>query len=66
MKNHNLRPKGSPSFPEVNKIVLPEVNAASPHKYERGCGRARGRGKFRGGGHNRFAPNVPYKNTPRH
>ena len=66
MKNHNLRPNGSTSFPEVNKTVFSEVNAPSSHKYGCGHGRVLGRGKFRGGGHNRYAPNVPYKNTPRY
>ena len=66
MKNHNLYPNGSTPIPEVNKTVFPEVNATSSHKYGHGHGGVRGGGKFRGGGHNRYAPNVVYKNTPRH
>ena len=60
IKNHNLRPNESTPFLKVNKIVFPEVNAAASHKYGRGRERARGRDKFRGGGHNHYAPNVPY------
>ena len=64
MKNHNLSPNWSTPFPDVHKTVILEVNAASSHKY--GRGRARGRDKFCGGGHNHYAPNIPYKNTSRH
>ncbi|XP_068309784.1 uncharacterized protein [Pyrus communis] len=44
MKNHQSRPTGSASFPEVNVVSL-EVNTTSSrgNNYKQGCGHRRGR-----------------------